>query len=121
MTNLELFMECLAALVFLWAGFNKIAAVQCQSWTLESNRPRLPFDLPFGFLMLVGLFEIVAALALIVPFGPWPQSTVASVAAIMLAFLTTSAILFRMRRSQPVEIPIVMLNLALFVVVARLF
>jgi hypothetical protein len=75
--------------------------------------------LPYGIVVAIGVFEIVAALALIAPFAPIPQPTLALFAATALALLTLAAAVLNMRRHRSAVPSLTLLLLALFVIVGH--
>ena len=74
MTNLDLLMEFLLAAAFLWIGFAQILSYRRRPKALGADNRRLPLGLPYGVVVAIGIFEIVAALALVVslaaPYSP---------------------------------------------------
>jgi hypothetical protein len=119
MNNLDRLMEYLAAGVFLCVGLRKIWSSTRRPKSLGARQARLPFGLPHQSIIAVGLFEIAAALALVVPFGPWPQATLVPLAAAALALLTLIACMYQMRRRAAVAPTAVLLLLTLFVLIGR--
>ena len=117
MNYLDRFMEALVAIVFLCVGIMNIVSYKRRPRALGARQATLPFGLPNWAFVLVGLFEIVAATALVVPFGPFPPANVALIAASGLAFLTLAAALFHMRRQETAVPSAVLFLLALFVIV----
>src|ERR1700678_3769979 len=77
MNNLDRYMEYLVAGVFLCVGFTRILTYRRRPKPLGAQSASLPFGLPYGTLVAVGLFQIVAALALLTPLSfsppiaPW--------------------------------------------------
>lgn len=80
---------------------------------------RLPFGLPYAAIVAVGVFEIAAALALLIPFGPWPQAALVRLAALSLALLMIAASIYHVRRHEPAAPTAVLFLLTLFVLVGR--
>lgn len=119
MNSLDRFMEYLVAGVFLCVGIAKILSYRRRPKALGAQPARLPFGLPYGWLVAVGLFEVVAALALITPFNLMPQVTLAQLAAAGLVLLTIAAALYHMRRRESAIPNVVLLLLILFVIVGR--
>jgi hypothetical protein len=119
MTNLDRFMDILLAGVFLLIGIWQIVSYGRRPKSLGARHRSLPLGLPYGFVVAVGLIEIVAALGLIIPFGPIPPERLALIAATGLALLTLTAAIYRMRRQQS-PVPSTMLFLmALFVILGH--
>jgi hypothetical protein len=119
MNNLDRFMEFLAAGVFLCVGLRNIWSYRRRPKPLGASNMRLPFGLPYGTIVAVGVFEIAAALVLLIPFGPWPQAVLVRMAALSLAFLMIAAGIYRVRRHEPAAPTAVLFLLTLFVIVGR--
>lgn len=124
MSSLDRFMEYLTAAIFLCVGLNEVL----RYWRRPSARgaeqtrlpqTRLPFELPHKAMLTIGLLQIVAAMALVVPFGPWAQATRVGVAAITLALLTLIAGIDHLRRHISVAPAAVLLLLTIFILVGR--
>jgi uncharacterized membrane protein YphA (DoxX/SURF4 family) len=119
MTSLDWLMQYLAAGVFLCIGIRTIAGYRRRPKTLGAMQMDLPLGLPYGFLVAAGLFEIVAAMAMVMPFSASLQSIVVRLAAAVLALMMTIAGVYRMRRNQSAAPSVVLFLLALFVIVGR--
>ena len=119
MTNLDKLMEFLVAGVFLWLGFRKIVSYKRRPRALGARHRSLPLGLSQQWMIALGLFEIVAALFLIVPLGSMPSDTPAIVAATALALLTTISGVDRARRHQSPAPSVAAFLLALFVIVGH--
>ena len=119
MTSLDRFMEYFVAAVFLLVGLRRLSAYRRRPRALGAASARLPLGLPSGSTVMIGLFEIVAALALITPFGVWPQGNVVRLAATGLALLMLVSGIYQVRRRESVEPTAVLFLLALFVIVGR--
>ena len=100
MTNLDRAMEFVLAGVFLWIGFAQIMSFRRRPKALGASNRHLPLGLPYGVVVAIGIFEIIAALALVTPFGPIPPARLALIAATGLALLTLSAAVLNMRRQR---------------------
>ena len=119
MNSLDRIMEFLVAGVFLCVGLNQIFWYRRRPKALGARNRRLPLGLPYASIIAIGLFEIVAALALVTPFGPWPPATLALLAATGLALLTLAAAIYRTRRRQSAAPSLALFLMALFVIVGH--
>jgi hypothetical protein len=119
MNNFDGFMEYFVAGVFLCAGLLKIWSYRRRPKALGAQRANLPFGLPYGSLVAVGLFEIAAAIALVMPFRPFPQFSLTELAIAGLAILTWTAMFYRLRRHEFAEPNMVLFLLVMFVAIAR--
>ena len=123
MNNLDRMMEFVLASVFLFGGIYKmyrLVRLQRKANAIGVRRLPGPFGMPYGWVVAVGLFEIVAALALVIPFGHLPQTVVAQLAAISLAALMIVLSVYRMRHRQPIVLASTMFFLAMFVIIGGL-
>jgi hypothetical protein len=119
LTNLDRFMDILLAAIFILIGAWQIVSYGRRPKSLGARHRSLPLGLPYGFVIAVGLIEIVAALGLVIPFGPIPPATLALVAASGLALLTLTAAIYRMRRHQSPVPSVMLFLLALFVILGH--
>ena len=119
MNNLDRPMEFLLAGVFLYLGFRTIFSYKRRPKALGAKDLSLPLGMPHGTMIAVGLFEIVAAFALVTPFGPLPQATLVLLAAAGLALLTLAAVILRVRRHESASPIVALFLLAMFVIVGR--
>jgi di/tricarboxylate transporter len=119
MTNLDRFMEILLAGIFLLIGAWQIVSYGRRPKSLGAGHRALPLGLPYGLVIVVGLVEIVAALGLVVPFGPIPPERLALVAAIGLALLTLTAAIYRTRRQQSAVPSTMLFLMALFIILGH--
>jgi len=119
MNSLDRFMEYLVAGVFVCVGLAKIWSYQRRPKPLGAQRARLPFGLPYGLIIAAGLFEIVAALALLTPSSFLPQVMIAPLAIAGLALLTGTGAFYHMRRHETAVPNLILFLLVMFVAVAR--
>ncbi len=113
-------MELLVAVVFLWVGIGKIRSYGRRPKALGASRMHLPFGLPQGFAIAVGLFEIGAALILLfAPFGTWQQANLVRSAVTLLALLTMGAGIYHVRRQETAAPTVVLFLLTVFVMIGR--
>jgi Na+/H+ antiporter NhaD/arsenite permease-like protein len=119
MTNLDKLMEFLVAGIFLWLGLTKILSNKRRPRALGARHRSLPLGLSHQWMVALGLFEIVAALFLVMPFGSMPPAIPAILAATALALLTTISGIDRARRHQSPAPSVALFLLALFVIVGR--
>lgn len=117
MNSLDRFMEYVVAAVFLCVGCGRILSYKRRPKPLGAQSAGLPFGLPYGSLVAIGVFQIAAALALITPvsffaaFAPW--------AAAGLVFVTLAGALYHMRRHESAVPNLTLFLLVMFVVVGR--
>jgi hypothetical protein len=119
MNSLDRWMEYLVAGVFLCVGLAKIWSYRRRPKPLGAQRASFPIALPYGFVIAAGLFEVVAALALLTPYSFLPQVMVAPLAIAGLALLTGIGIVYHMRRHETPVPNAILLLLVLFVAWAR--
>jgi len=119
MTNLDRFMEILLAGVFLLIGAWQILSYGRRPKSLGARHRSLPLGLPAGFVVAAGLIEIVAALGLVIPFGPLAPARLALVAATGLAVITLTVAIYRVRREQSAVPSAVLFLMALFVILGH--
>jgi hypothetical protein len=112
-------MEFLVAGVFLCIGVAKVMSYRRRPRALGARNRRLPLGLPYAVIVVLGLFEIVAALALVMPFGPIPPATLVLLAAVGLALMTLAASIYHARRRESAAPSVALFLLALFVIVGR--
>jgi hypothetical protein len=117
MNNLDRYMEYLVAGVFLCVGLARILSYRRRPKPLGAQSASLPFGLPYGTLVAVGLFQIVAALILVTPFSFVPM--IAPWAAAGLVFVTLTGALYHMRRDESAVPNLTLFLLVMFVVVGR--
>jgi hypothetical protein len=119
MNALDRFMEYFVAGVFLCVGLAKIWSYQRRPKPLGAQPARLPFGLPYGLVIAVALFEVLAALALPTPYSFLPHVMIAPLAIAGLALLTWSAAFYHMRRRESAVPNLALFLLVMFVAVAR--
>ncbi len=119
MNSLDQWISYIVAGVFLYIGVTKIMSYRRRPRSLGAHSARLPFGLPRGWIVAVGVFEVAAALALVTPFGLLPQLTSAQLAAAGLAVLTGTAVIYHMRRQETAIPSLTLFCLVLLVVVGR--
>jgi len=119
MNSLDLFMEFFVAGVFLCVGVAKILKFNRRPKALGAQSASLPLGLPKGSMLAVGIFEVVAALALVMCFGFHAQIMVAELAVFGLALLTLSATFYHFRRRETAVPNIILFLLVMFVAIAR--
>jgi hypothetical protein len=117
MNNLDRFMEYLVAGVFLCVGFARFVSYKRKPKALGAQSAGLPFGLPYGVLLAVGAFQIVAALVLITPLSF--VSMIAPWAAAGLVFVALAGALYHMRRHESAVPNLTLFLLVMFVVVGR--
>jgi len=113
-------MEFLLAGVFIVIGVWQILSFRRRPKPLGARHRSLPLGLPYGFVIAVGIIEIVAALGLVIPIGPIPAGGLVLVAATGLAVLTLTAAIYRMRRQQSAVPSAMLFLMALFVILGHI-
>jgi hypothetical protein len=119
MTNLDLLMEFLLAAAFIWIGFTQILSYRRRPRALGADNRRLPLGLPYAVVVAVGIFEIVAALALIAPLGANRPASLALFAATALALITFMAAILNARRHRSAAPSLALFLMALFVILGH--
>ena len=119
MTNLDRLMELILAGVFLWIGFRKILSFKRRPKALGARNRRLPLGLPYGFVVAIGIFEIIAALGLVAPIGSAQPASTALVAATGLALLALMTAILNARRNRAAAPSVALFLMALFVIVGH--
>ena len=107
-------MEFVVAAVFTLVGLSKIFSYKYKAAGIDGSASELAIEFPYWCVALVGLFEMLAAVALATPFE---QKLFAAVA---LALSTTIAGLYRASVQKPAAPTVVLLLLVLFVICGRL-
>lgn len=119
MNSLDRFMEFVLAFVFLLAGLGKIFSYNRKAERPEGGQAGGLMGVEYKWAALIGLFELVAALALITPVDSDRHATLVLPAAIGLALLTVGASIYRVCRHQSAVPTVVLFLLAIFVIAAR--
>src|ERR1700691_3454025 len=117
MNSLDRFMEYLVVGVFLCVGLAKIFSYKRRPRSLGAQSAVLPFGLSYASLVAVGLFQIVAALVLVMPLSS--MSAIAPWAAAGLVCVTLAGATFHMRRHESAVPNLTLFLLVMFVVVGR--
>jgi hypothetical protein len=117
MNNLDRFMEYIVAGVFLFVGLAKVFSYRRRPKPLGAQSADLPFGLPYGIFLAVGLFQIVAALVLVTPLASF--SAIAPWAVAGLLCLTLAGAMYHMRRDESAVPNFALFLLVMFVVVGR--
>ena len=112
------------AAVFLFTGFSKIFAYRRLIRTLEARRKTAPIMMTVTQGRLVGVFEILGAIGVIIPPAITPQALAENyflirLAAALLALLMVAACAYHFRRRESAAPAISAFLLALFVIVGR--
>jgi len=117
MNNLDRFLEYLVVAVFVCVGCARILSYRRRPKPLGAQSAGLPFGLPYWALLVVGVFQIAAALALVAPGATF--AAVAPWAAAGLALVTLYGALFHMRRHETFVPNVTLFLLVLLVAVGR--
>ncbi len=117
MNNLDRSIEYLAAGVFVCVGCARIVKYRRRPKPLGAQSAGLPFGLPNASLVAVGVFQILAALAIVAPFSFSPA--IAPAAAAGLAVVTLYGALYHMRRHESAVPNLTLFLLVLLVAVGR--
>lgn len=104
---------------FLLIGAWQIVSYSRRPKSLGAGHRSLPFGIPYGFVIVVGLIEIVAALGLVIPVGSIPPERLALVAATGLAVITLTVAIYRTRRQQSAVPSTTLFLMALFVILGH--
>jgi DoxX-like family len=119
MNSWDHFVEFFVAGVFLCVGVAKILRYRRSPKAVGAQPARLLFGLPYGCIVAVGVFEVLAAVALVMPSGFLPQAALTQVAVAGLALLTVTAGVYHARRHETTVPNVMQFLLVLFVVVVR--
>jgi uncharacterized membrane protein YphA (DoxX/SURF4 family) len=119
MNSLDRIMEFLLAGVFMWDGLARIFSYSREAKESETSDLSGLIGQPDGSAAAIGLFEVMAALALVAPVGPWPAAARVLLAASGLALLMIAASVYRVRRQQSAVPTVALFLMALFVIVGR--
>ena len=115
MTSLDGIMGFLVSIFFLFNGASKIFSYRQQSGFIPAGEIPSPARYPYWCMFLLGVVEVAAALVLITPATP------ALIAAIFLALLTATSVVFRLRRHQSTAPTIALFLMVLFIIIGRWF
>ena len=119
MSAWDQFAEYFVASVFLCVGLAKILSFRRGPKAVGAQPARLPFGVPYGCIAAVGLVEVAAALALVLPSSFLPQYALTQLAVAGLALLTVVAEIYHARRRQSMVPNLMLFLLVLFVAVVR--
>jgi len=119
MNSLDQFAEFFVAVVFLCAGFIRIFSFKRKRTENPVAQAHGFAGLPYELQLIVALFEIAAALALVAPVDPVLHAQLVRLAAVGLALLTAAASVYRVRNQQSAAPTIALFFMALFVIVGR--
>jgi uncharacterized membrane protein YphA (DoxX/SURF4 family) len=117
MNSLDRIMEFVLAAVFLCVGLMKIFGYERRVDANGSGKVTGLLGFPYGCTIAVGIFEILAAVALMMPVTPISPAILAPLAVVGLALTSLAAWVCRARRQQPADPAVVMFLLTLFVMV----
>src|SRR5580692_8812065 len=119
MNSMDWFAQILLAGVFFVDGFRRIFVCSQQTEGQPSEPGNSAIRLPLGAACMIGLVEIAGALGLVVPVHSWQPNILPFPAVAVLALLTAAALIYRLRRSQPVARVVVLFLLMLLAVIGR--
>jgi uncharacterized membrane protein YphA (DoxX/SURF4 family) len=111
--------QIILAGVFLFAGFTKIFAYERLIKEVEARSKSGSFGMTRAQAALVGIAEIVGAVAILVPFDVVPPYVFLRIAAGGLALLMVAAGIYHLRRQETAAPSVVLFLLALFIIVGR--
>ena len=120
MTNLDRLMEFVLAGVFLCAGMARIFGYKRRLVLAGIGQIFPPLELSRARVVAIGLFEIVAALALVTPVASIPSAVLVPAAAAALALSALAACFYRVRHHQESAPTVALFLLAVFVVFGHL-
>ena len=113
-------MEFVLAAVAIGAGLINIFGRKRRLVLAGAGQIFAPLELSQGRSIAVGLFEIVAALALLTPVAPIPTAILVPIAAAALALFAIVACVYRWRHRQECAPTIALFLVAAFVVFGHL-
>lgn len=111
--------QILLAGVFLYSGFSSLFAHDRQAHLLRFRSLGVNDGLPQGWAAAIDVFEIVAAICLLVPLEIWPRYLLIRIAASALALLMLAVGLYHARHKQPTTPAATLFMVALLVIVGR--
>lgn len=112
--------QLLLSAVFLIAGVSRILALRGRA-NLSATRIGIGLNgLGPQATAAVAIFEIAAAVALVLPMNSWPPYRLAQLAAAALSLLMVAAIIYKVRRHEFAAPSVALFLLAFSVVVGRL-
>ena len=120
MSNLDRLMEFVLAAVFLCIGLARIFGYNRRLVIAGVGEVFAPLDMSHPRLVAIGLFEVIAALALVTPIGFVPSAAMVPLAAAALALSAVAACVYRVRRHQECAPTVALFFLAVFVVFGHL-
>lgn len=120
MSNLDRLMEFVLAGVFLCVGLARIFGYKRQIVLAGVGQIFAPLELSHGSVVAIGLFEILAALAVITPFAFALPAVMVPAAAAALALVAVGACVYRVRHHQECAPTVALLLLAVFVIFGHL-
>ena len=113
-------MEFVLAGVFLCSGLARIFGYKRRLVLAGVGQVFAPLELPRGRVVAIGLFEIVAALALVIPITSVSAAVRVPTAAACLALLAVAACIYRVRHDEECAPTVALFLLAAFVVFGHL-
>jgi len=120
MSNLDRLMEFVLAAVFLCLGFARIFGYKRRLVLAGVGQIFAPLELPHSRVVAIGLFEVVAALALVTPIPPIPSAMLVPLAGTALALSAIAACIYRVRHHEECAPTVALFFLAVFVVFGHL-
>ena len=113
-------MEFVLAGVFLCVGLFRIFGYKRRLVMAGVGQIFAPLELPHGTVLAIGLFEIVAALAVVTPAAFALPALMVPAAAAALALVAVGACIYRVRHREECAPTIALFLLAIFVVFGHL-
>jgi hypothetical protein len=113
------FVVYVVAGVFVCVGLAKLLGYKRIPRAVGAQPARLPIGLRYGCIVAVGLFEVVAALALVMPSGLLSQPALTQVAVAGLALVTVTAGVYHARRQESTVSNILQFLLVVYVALVR--
>jgi uncharacterized membrane protein YphA (DoxX/SURF4 family) len=111
--------QIILAGIFLFTGFSKIFAYGQVVKVVEAHSKAGRIGMTYGQAILVGLFEVAGAAAVLVPVDIWPPHVFLRLASAALALLMVGAGIYHIRRQESAAPSVTLFLLALFVIVGR--
>ena len=119
MNTLLWIVQLIMAGVFIFTGAGKALAYNNLVKVIEARSKGRRVGVSHGVATIIGLFEIVGAVGLIIPIDFFPPHIVVRAAAAALGLLMIMAGIYHLRRQESAVPDVVLFLMALFVIVGR--
>jgi uncharacterized membrane protein YphA (DoxX/SURF4 family) len=111
--------QVILAGIFLFTGFTKIFAYDKLVRAVETRLKNHPIRMTHGQAIVVGIFEIAGAVAVLIPADVWPPWVLLRLACAGLGLLMVIAGIYHLRRQESAAPTVALFLLTLFVIVGR--